>query len=395
MNRDDTNSPKDCEFGGVRRARISSQCIKRAVRDYFRDNQKKLDIEQKLGERSRSWPREMIKALVEAGKDENEARLVTALVLGGTSFWMDKKDSNRTSVLLFMKPEVRQDMQAAILQHFDELVSISKEFEKKLGVKQKKEAVEGKDEKEEKETTKGKLANEIKKKLPTEINQLLESIKTTVYAAVDIGLFGRMIADLADMNIDAACQVAHALSTNQVSMEFDFFTAVDDLSPKEETGAGMMGTVEFNSACFYRYANIDLKQLIDNLGGDRELAQKAVEAFLRAAVAAIPTGKQNSMAAQNPPSLVFAVVRNQGLWSLANAFVNPIRPDGKNGLVEKSITALEDYWVKLAAAYGEDGILARPVMSLDGDLDKLKDYQVPNLEALIQAVMTPIAGDRS
>ena len=163
LNRDDTNSPKDCEFGGVRRARISSQCIKRAVRDYFRDNQKKLGIEQKLGERSRSWPREMIKALVEAGKDENEARIVTALVLSGTSFWMDKKDSNRTSVLLFMKPEVRQDMQAAMLQHFDELVSISKEFEKKLGVKQKKEAVEGKDEKEEKETTKGKLANEIKK----------------------------------------------------------------------------------------------------------------------------------------------------------------------------------------------------------------------------------------
>jgi len=394
LNRDDTNSPKDCEFGGVRRARISSQCIKRAIRDHFKDNQKELGIEQKLGERSRSWPREMIKALVEADKDEKDARLVTALVLGGTSFWLDKKDSNRTSVLLFMKPQVRQDLQTAILSHWDELLPVTKEFAKQLRVKETdaKEGTEG--EGEGKDAKKTRLATEIKKKLPPEINQLLESIKTTVYAAVDIGLFGRMLADLADMNIDAACQVAHALSTNKVSMEFDFFTAVDDLSPKEETGASMMGTVEFNSACFYRYANIDLKQLTENLGDDRALADKAVEAFLRAAVTAIPTGKQNSMAAQNPPSLVFAVVRDKGLWSLANAFVNPVRPDGKNGLVEKSITALEDYWAKLAAAYGEGGFLARPVLYLDGDLNKLKDYQVPNLEALIQAVMAAIAGGR-
>ena len=312
LNRDDTNSPKDCEFGSARRARISSQCIKRCIRDYFKDNQEKLGIVQRLGERSRLWPREMIKALVDAGKDEEQARLVTALLLGGTSFWLDKKDSNRTSVLLFMKPQVRQDMQAAILQHFEELLPISKEFEKKLGIKQKKEADEGKDEKGEKDEKKGKLSGEIKKKLPQQINHLLESIKTSVYAAVDIGLFGRMIADLPDMNIDAACQVAHALSTNKISMEFDFFTAVDDLSPKEETGAGMMGTVEFNSACFYRYANIDFFQLNQNLGNDVVLARKAVEAFLRASVAAIPTGKQNSMAAQNPPSLVFAVGAGPG-----------------------------------------------------------------------------------
>jgi CRISPR system Cascade subunit CasC len=156
------------------------------------------------------------------------------------------------------------------------------------------------------------MPEEIKK----ELNRLLNG-----GMAVDLALFGRMLADLPNKNIDAACQVAHALSTNKVSMEFDFFTAVDDLSPEEETGAGMMGTVEFNSACFYRYANIDLKQLTGNLAGDSELAQKAVEAFLRAAVATIPTGKQNSMAAQNPPSLVFAVVRDKGLWSLANAFV--------------------------------------------------------------------------
>lgn len=393
LNRDDTNSPKDCEFGGSRRARISSQCIKRAVRDYFKDNQEKLGIVQRLGERSRLWPREIIKALVEAGKDEKEARSVTALVLGGTSFWLDKKDSNRTSVLLFLKPELRQDLQTAILNHWEALLPISKEFEKKLGVKEKKAEKET-EEKEEGKEGKKKLATDIRKKLPKGIDQLLESVKTSVYDAVDIALFGRMIADLTNMNIDAACQVAHALSTNKISIEFDFFTAVDDLSPKEETGAGMMGTVEFNSACFYRYANLDFSQLTENLGKDIELAHKAVEAFLRAAVCAIPTGKQNSMAAHNPPSLVFAVVRDRGLWSLANAFVNPVRPGRDGGLLQMSITALEDYWAKLFAAYGEDGIRTKAVLAVDGELSKLKDYQVPNLEALVKAVMAAIAGGR-
>jgi len=157
----------------------------------------------------------------------------------------------------------------------------------------------------------------------------------------------------------------------------------------------MMGTVEFNSACFYRYANIDFSQLNKNLGNDVVLARKAVEAFLRASVAAIPTGKQNSMAAQNPPSLVFAVVRDQGLWSLANAFVNPIRPDAKDGLIQKSITALEDYWMKLAAAYGEKDIKAKRVLSLDGNLNKMeKEDKAPNLEVLIEAVMAALPGDR-
>lgn len=389
LNRDDTNSPKDCEFGGYRRARISSQCIKRAVRDYFDANQVNLSIHHKLGERSRSWPREMIKALVEAGKDEKETRLLTALVLGGASFWLDKKDSNRTSVLLFLEPDIRLRLQDAIIKHWDALIPIGKEFKKKLGIKEKEA------EKETETEGKRKDAKAIRKKLPLEINKLLESIKTNVVSAVDIALFGRMIADLADMNIDAACQVAHALSTNQVSMEFDFYTAVDDLSPKEETGAGMMGTVEFNSACFYRYANIDFHQLTRNLGGDQELARQAVEAFLTAAVKAIPTGKQNSMAAHNPPSFAFAVVRQHGLWSLANAFVEPVRPARDGHLVQKSITALENYWGRLTAAYGDEGIRARAALAVDGELSGLKGCEKKSFQELLTTVMAALPGGRS
>jgi len=391
LNRDDTNSPKDCVFGGYRRARISSQCIKRAVRDYFDKNQEVLGITQKLGERTRLWPREIIKTLAESGKDETEARLVTALVLGGTSFWLNKTDSSRTSVLIFMKPQARTDLETAILSHWNELLPVAKELSKKLRIKEKEEGKEAEEGGEGKDAKKTKLATEIKKKLPSDVNQLLESIKTTVYAAVDISLFGRMIADLADMNVMASSQVAHAISTNKVNTEFDFYTAVDDLSPKEETGAGMMGTVEFNSACFYRYANLDLDQLTQNLGDDRELAQKSVEAFIRASVSAIPTGKQNSMAAQNPPSLVFAVVRDKGLWSLANAFVNPVHPGNDGGLVQKSMVALENYWQKLAKAYGAEGIRTLAALVVDGDSAILKDVQVSSLEELVKTVMAAVA----
>jgi CRISPR system Cascade subunit CasC len=376
LNRDDTNSPKDCEFGGVRRARISSQCIKRAVRTQFK--KQNLLLAEQLAMRTLRLLDEVTDRLVAADKDREQARRVAETAIKGWGLGL--KDGGKTQYLIFIGDGAVSSLAQACVDHWDTLAQVAP-------------GEGGESGKEAPDKSKKLTKKDDKAAIPEDFKKALEAVLDGD-KAVDLALFGRMLADLPKKNIDAACQVAHALSTNKVSMEFDFFTAVDDLSPKEETGAGMMGTVEFNSACFYRYANIDLKQLTENLGDDRALADKAVEAFLRAAVTAIPTGKQNSMAAQNPPSLVFAVVRDKGLWSLANAFVNPVRPDGNNGLVEKSITALEDYWAKLAAAYGEGGILARPVLYLDGDLNKLKDYQVPNLEALIQAVMAAIAGGR-
>lgn len=390
LNRDDTNSPKDCEFGGYRRARISSQCIKRAKREYFKKNHEKLGLTEKLAERSRLWPREMIEALQAAGKPEEDARLTTAFVLGATSFWLDKKDSNRTSVLVFNKPQGREQLLEGMLNNWQPLLEAAKPFEKKLISKKKEKEEEIGDEQtavREGQKGKQKLSNEIEEKLPPKIKELVQSIKSDVNTAADIALFGRMLADLTDMNVQAACQVAHAFSTNQVSMEFDFYTAVDDLSPKEETGAGMMGTVEFNSACFYRYANIDFTQLTENLGGDIDLAQKTVGAFLEAAVKAVPTGKQTSMAAQNLPSFVFAVVRDHGLWSLANAFVDPVRPGRDDSLVQKSTAALEEYWARLAAAYGEGGIRAKAALAVDCALTKLKGDQKDSLKDLMEAIL--------
>jgi CRISPR system Cascade subunit CasC len=186
-----------------------------------------------------------------------------------------------------------------------------------------------------------------------------------------------MLADLPDKNVHAASQVAHAISTNKISMEFDFYTAVDDLKPDDNQGSDMLGTVEFNSACFYRYANVDIEQLKKNLGGDTELVSKTVEAFIRATVTAVPTGKQNSMAAQNPPSFVLAV------------FVKPVRPNHEGDLIENSIKALDGYWGDLAGMYGKEQIKGACVASLaQNGLVNLKAARVGNLKELIGSVMS-------
>jgi CRISPR system Cascade subunit CasC len=234
-----------------------------------------------------------------------------------------------------------------------------------------------------KKSANGDISNELRSELET----VLDASR-----AADIGLFGRMVADLRDMNVDAACQVAHAISTHRVSMEFDYFTAVDDLSPREETGAGHLGTVEFNSACFYRYSNVDMEQLARNLGGDAELARQTLLAFVRGSVVAVPSGKQAGTAAQNPPSLVMAVVRDHGLWSLANAFLRPIRASEARSLAGSSILALDAYWERLVAAYGSGALREVPALVVEPDveLQALRSSAVPSIDALLTRVMEAV-----
>jgi len=215
--------------------------------------------------------------------------------------------------------------------------------------------------------------------------------------AADLALFGRMIADLPERNVEAACQVAHALPTNRVSMEFDFYTAVDDLRPEDTAGADMLGTVEFNSACFYRYANVDFDALTKNLD-DAELARRALWAFLRASITAVPTGKQNSMAAHNPPSFVLAVVRDGGPWNLANAFLTPVQARQGGDLVQESIGRLDAYWGRLTAMYGLGGVRGMAVATTEPErlkqlqpfhaaLIKHKDPRASEVDALIERVL--------
>ena len=180
--------------------------------------------------------------------------------------------------------------------------------------------------------------------------------KTLLQAGLspDIALFGRMLAEAPEVNVDAACQVAHAISTHQVNLETDFYTAVDDKNQRDETGAGMLGVTGYSSACYYRYALLDRDQLMRNLGGDAQLTDTAIEAFLQAFVQAIPTGKQNSMAAQNRPSLGLFVVREKGVpCSLANAFARPVRARDtmENDLITASKQALAGYFDRMNRVY--------------------------------------------
>jgi CRISPR system Cascade subunit CasC len=151
----------------------------------------------------------------------------------------------------------------------------------------------------------------------------------------------------------------------------------------------MMGVIPFNSACFYRYARIDWEQLVRNLGGDTALARKAVEGFLRAVVLAVPTGKQNSFAAQNPPDLLLGVARSDGqAWSLANAFEKPVRPDREGGLMSASIAALDTYWGRLVTTYGSQGAIpAALAVDENAPLVHLKPALKPSLDVWVQALL--------
>jgi CRISPR system Cascade subunit CasC len=320
LNRDDTGSPKECEFGGYRRARISSQCLKRAVRMHF----SQIMSPSELATRSKRVVMErVVPRLIELGHEPPISRAVVERALAAVKLGVNEKAE--TQYLLFLANSEIDALAQECHRNFEQLASAVEK-----AAKSKKEA---------------------QKDIPDDVRRAVETVLDGGKAA-DLALFGRMIADLPEKNIDAAAQVAHAISTNRVSAEFDYYTAVDDLNPKADTGAGMIGTVEFNSACFYRYSNVDLAQLARNLKNDNELAARTLNAFLRAGIEAVPSGKQNSMAAQNPPSFVLAVVRSAGLWSLANAFLNPVHPDQEADLIQKSISRIDQHWGALKQMYG-------------------------------------------
>jgi CRISPR system Cascade subunit CasC len=152
----------------------------------------------------------------------------------------------------------------------------------------------------------------------------------------------------------------------------------------------MMGVTGFNSACFYRYARIDWEQLVKNLNDHKVLAKKTVEGFLRAATLAVPTGKQNSFAAQNPPDFLLGVARKDGQsWSLANAFETPVKPSREGGLMAASVEKLDAYWGKLKDAYGGDGISPVALSLVDGaTLTHLKNIEPGNLNAWVNALLS-------
>ncbi|MDQ0956346.1 CRISPR system Cascade subunit CasC [Streptomyces sp. B4I13] len=203
--------------------------------------------------------------------------------------------------------------------------------------------------------------------------------------AVDVALFGRMSADNTDFNVKAASQVAHALSTHAVVNEFDYYTALDDLRPDAEPAADMIGTVDFNAACFYRYANLD--QLAANLPGDAELVARSARAWLYSFIHAVPGGKQNSMAARTMPQTLVGVVRETGAWSLANAFLSSVAdvPD----LMTASTQRLFTHFQQLRDFYGDTQLRHTAIASVGGDLLGVPDDEIaPTLDNFVSRLLT-------
>jgi CRISPR system Cascade subunit CasC len=348
LNRDDTGNPKDCVFGGAHRLRVSSQCFKRAIRHHpvF---QATTQVDN--GARTKRLIEAIAKGLQKAGKDETESKDLATKFTTAVYSKLDAKRPDLTAVLLYVSPtEIKWAVDNLEKAKSDEDVA--------------------------------KCAAELTK---------IFAKRTT--SAPDIALFGRMLAEHPDSNIDAACQLAHAISTHAVKVETDFYTAVDDFKPEDTAGADMIGTIAFGSACYYRYARLDWKKLVENLNGNTELAENTVKAFLLASEAANPSGMGNSHDNNTRPSFLLAVVRDDSKgapWSLVNAFEKPIF--SRDGYVNASIKRLESYWQGLIEFYGAESlnvvaVAAHPDAELDKTFTKAKKNSLNDwVDAVVQGL---------
>ena len=307
LNRDDTGSPKTVEYGGVTRARVSSQAWKRPTRLMFRE----LLGEQDLGVRTKHVVdklRTAIDNLDVALADDSEKMAETVLETGaGIKLTAPRKKKNANNE---DEEKARQSTYLLFLgnRQYDRLAQFAVNAWREAGDQKAFEA-----------------AIKAHKK---DIKKIVQDDK-----AIDVALFGRMVADDTDLNVDAAAQVAHAISVQAVDTESDYYTAVDDAkndfhdeNEGGDQGAAMLGEIEFNAATFYRYANVDANRLNDTLG-DPKTTAKAVGTFIRAFVTSMPQGKINSFAQGTLPELVIVNIRDTQAVNLVGAFERPVRPD--------------------------------------------------------------------
>ncbi|WP_431948358.1 type I-E CRISPR-associated protein Cas7/Cse4/CasC [Actinacidiphila sp. bgisy167] len=334
LNRDDTGAPKTAVYGGVTRARVSSQSWKRATRRYF---DTLLDPGE-LGVRTKRVAEllaERVTALCPdlAGPQALAAAAEVVQTATGSKIEPPKRKADaarkngdpepapESSYLMFLSARQLDQLAALAVEGSADITAFLKNKEVKARAK--------------------KIADGRH--------------------SVDIALFGRMVADSADIGVDAAAQVAHALSVHRAETESDYFTAVDDRNTVAEPGAGMIGTVDFTSATLYRYAALDVDLLERNLGKGLDPGQepatpvrRAVEAFLEAFVASLPTGKINTFGHHTFPDAVVVTLRATRPVSYVSAFEKPVTADATGGHMEHACARLADYAPEIERAYGDD-----------------------------------------
>lgn len=313
LNRDDVGSPKTALIGGIPRARVSSQCWKRQVRLALKD------LGMELGIRTKHVEDLLKAACLRQGATEEQAIACATPVA----------DAMTDNTLLFFS----QTEADAIAQ-----------YAKSTGFEPEALAAKG------------------KKKLDPKLVKVIKGSMNPVYDGLDIALFGRMVAQAPEMNMQAAASFAHAITTHEASNEVDFFTALDDMGT--EPGSAHMGMLEFNSGTYYRYISLDLGQLAENLG--EENVPEAVEAFTKALYLAVPSARQTTQAGMRPWDYARIIVRKgQGMQASFDEAVA-----SKNGYLQPSIKALENQLERVkkqsGSLYNEQGSY---VLGADSDLD--------------------------
>lgn len=349
LNRDDSGSPKTALYGGVTRSRVSSQSWKRAIRMDFNQNLDPLQI----GTRSRMIASEIEGEIVRQRPDlsASAAELASdAMEAAGFKRPVPQKrgkaevGSPETGYLVFLS-------QLQINALADAAIEASGESDPKATMKAAK-------------------------------------VKNLVDAnhSVDIALFGRMVADSTDLNVDAACQVAHAISVHEAVPEYDFYTAVDDAKSRNDdeadAGAGMMGTVGFVSSTLYRYAAVNVDQLKANLGSE-DATRSAIAGFLRSFVNAMPSGKQNTFAHGTRPVAVLVTVAEGQPTSLVGAFEQPVR--ATEGFVRPAVARLAQHATEVFDAWRHPALIR--VAGLESEVGPLASLgEVQPMAELISSV---------
>ena len=336
INRDDTGSPKTAVYGGVLRARVSSQAWKHAMRKAFSENAR-LDV----GKRTKKVA-ELVKEQILALAPEADADKLAKKALENAGIKFDEKsksDDKVTKALFFMS-----FAQAKALAELAVTGSANKkEYQKALGAA----------------------------------------------PSMDMALFGRMVADDPSLNYDAAAQVAHSISTHAVQNEYDYFTAVDDCQAEDNAGAGHLGTVEYNSSTLYRYATVNVMELAGQLGAEQ--AAETVRAFGEAFLFSMPTGKQNSFANRTLPDAVYVTIREDQPVNLCGAFERAV-PRSAQGYAEPSKAALVQHAQQMYGSFAETPVQSFTVGS---GLEELAPAQTAKamLDALEKSVRDALAGN--
>ncbi|WP_328380660.1 type I-E CRISPR-associated protein Cas7/Cse4/CasC (plasmid) [Streptomyces sp. NBC_00440] len=372
LNRDDTGAPKSAVYGGVPRARVSSQAWKRATRTYF--SAENLLNPNELGVRTKKVA-EVLAARITALSPDLEGaevlQLAAEVIQGATGSKMvvpQRKADAAKDTAEQPAPESKYLMFLSARQ-LDGLASL---------------AIEG--------------AADIKGFFKDKGNKARAKEIADTRHSVDIALFGRMVADSADFNVDAAVQVAHAISVHRVENESDYYTAVDDENTEAETGAGMIGTVDFNSATLYRYAALSVHQLAENLGeglrDDEERTtpvRRAVEAFVRSFLESLPTGKINTFGHHTLPDAVVVKLRSTRPISYVAAFEDPVT--GESGHLREAVARLAEYIPDVERAYGDDESTVTWVLRVGPNTEKLSGLgtEAERLGDLVESVGRTVA----